>query len=1073
MLHDAFLPNKGNNGNKLKNWLPWYFLLAGLSATLLGLIHFRQSTLRDWNHDFTLSCDEIETKIRLRMDAHQQILLSGAAFLESVPTVSREDWRHFVLHQKIGERFPGIQGIGFALAIPAKNITQHIDDIRAEGFPAYTVWPMGERGYYTSIIFLEPFSDRNLRAFGYDMFFEPVRREAMERARDTDEPALSGKVILVQETEKDVQAGTLMYVPVFHSGMPIETTSQRRDALRGWAYSPYRMDDLMKGILGNLNESWDRKIRLEIFDGDRTSPDSLLFDSLTPSDEVPEHRPVMTVDIPFMNYGQLWILRFSHYGLHFIAGRYGSVLSILVVGMAFSFLLFRLSMSMLHTRSDALNLAALLTRDLQESNERMSLATRAGKLGIWDYDFASDRLNWDDGMRKLYGMDAGTEGLAHKDWLRFVHPDDAERCAVEMQSTLSGDSEFDSEFRIIRPDGVIRTMHAFGMLQKDPDGRPLRLIGTNSDTTERTLVAEALQKAKKRYEDLARNIPAGIYLLRSDSKETFTFEYVSPRMAEILDLDAGSILADPWAAFKPIHPEDIEEFIRLNKEAVHLRQIFTWEGRIFIGGSVRWIRISSFPEPQGNGECFWNGIMLDITEEKMVQEALRESEEKFRDIAEKIETVIFITDREGTLDYISPAAEHVFGWPPGEMIGRKFMDFLQESEIPRALQAFRDYIITGNRQQDLSLLMKRRDGGVFEGELNSSLLEKGDNTKGTLGLIRDITERKRMERQLREKDEGLATAQRLAKIGSWKWISSTGSMQWSEQLYEILGYDPESPVPAFTRMEPFFTPDSWRRLNEKIGSFFTLDLELIHPDGKARYVIARCEPDTDADGNMTGMHGTMQDISERKLAEIRIRGLLEEKELILKEVHHRIKNNMNTIKSLLSLQAASMKNPVASSALEEAAGRIRSMAALYDKLYQSNDYGTISAKYYLGELIDEILSNFPITIPITVDKRIDDIVLDVKRVQTLSIIMNELLTNIMKYAFTNRERGTIFVSVSAKGKLLTMIIQDDGEGMPSTVDFKNSPGFGIMLVGALTDQLEGNIRIDRVEGTRITLDFPA
>ncbi|MCX6911510.1 MAG: CHASE domain-containing protein, partial [Verrucomicrobia bacterium] len=141
--------------------------------------------------------------------------------------------------------------------------------IRREGFPNYQVKPAGDRETYSAIIYLEPFTNRNLRAFGYDMLSESVRRAALERARDQNTAALTGKVILVQETGQEVQAGTLMYLPVYRHGLPIETLEQRRAALQGWVYSPYRMTDLMRGTLGG----WDvkekhRQLRLQIYDGE-------------------------------------------------------------------------------------------------------------------------------------------------------------------------------------------------------------------------------------------------------------------------------------------------------------------------------------------------------------------------------------------------------------------------------------------------------------------------------------------------------------------------------------------------------------------------------------------------------------------------------------------------------------------------------------------------------------------------------------------------------------------------------------------------------------------------------------
>jgi PAS domain S-box-containing protein len=209
------------------------------------------------------------------------------------------------------------------------------------------------------------------------------------------------------------------------------------------------------------------------------------------------------------------------------------------------------------------------------------------------------------------------------------------------------------------------------------------------------------------------------------------------------------------------------------------------------------------------------------------------------------------------------------------------------------------------------------------------------------------------------------------------------------------------------------------------------------------------------------------DITERKLSEQRIHELLAEKELILKDVHHRIKNNMSTVQGLLSLQAGTLTI----SALEDAANRIQSMMVLYDKLYKSAAYGEFSIAEYLPSLIDEIISNFPNGGSVRVEKSFEDFVLGTGTLQPLGLIVNELLTNIMKYAFTGRAEGTIAVAASLKDNLVSLSIADNGNGMPESVDFGNSTGFGLLLVQALTQQIRGRIGIERGNGTKILLEF--
>jgi two-component sensor histidine kinase len=214
-----------------------------------------------------------------------------------------------------------------------------------------------------------------------------------------------------------------------------------------------------------------------------------------------------------------------------------------------------------------------------------------------------------------------------------------------------------------------------------------------------------------------------------------------------------------------------------------------------------------------------------------------------------------------------------------------------------------------------------------------------------------------------------------------------------------------------------------------------------------------------------------KDITETKKAEEKINNLLTEKEIILKEVHHRMKNNMHMVKSLLSLQIGATKNPSVINALRDAESRVQCMMILYEKLFLSKGYTNASVRNYLSSLIDEVIVIFPNRGSVKTEKNIHDFELEAKKLQSVGIIINELLTNIMKYAFTGRDDGLITVSSSLSEGKASFIIEDNGNGIPESIDFGNTSGFGLSLVKIMTGQLAGSIRIERIKGTRIVLEF--
>ncbi len=216
----------------------------------------------------------------------------------------------------------------------------------------------------------------------------------------------------------------------------------------------------------------------------------------------------------------------------------------------------------------------------------------------------------------------------------------------------------------------------------------------------------------------------------------------------------------------------------------------------------------------------------------------------------------------------------------------------------------------------------------------------------------------------------------------------------------------------------------------------------------------------------------IHDISERKKIEKKVKSLLEEKELILREVHHRIKNNMSAIKGMIELQMDTVEDPKAISALQAAESRIQSMVVLYDKLHMTYYTSELNIKSYFSELVDEIVKLFPNSASVTIIKDIEDFCITQDNLFITGIIINELLTNIMKYAFPDNRRGIIEFRASVKNGCITIEIKDNGCGLPEFFSIKESAGFGLQVVSMLTEQLGGIIKAESGKGSRFTLKIP-
>jgi PAS domain S-box-containing protein len=249
------------------------------------------------------------------------------------------------------------------------------------------------------------------------------------------------------------------------------------------------------------------------------------------------------------------------------------------------------------------------------------------------------------------------------------------------------------------------------------------------------------------------------------------------------------------------------------------------------------------------------------------------------------------------------------------------------------------------------------------------------------------------------------------------------------------------------------------------------ELELIRKDHQSRWVSFHAQL-IDYEGEKAILVAAT-DITGRKNAEVKIQHLLNEKEILLREVHHRIKNNMSSIESLLSLQLRRVQLPETISALQDATSRIKSMGVLYEKLYRSANFNEISIKDYLLTLINEVIWLFPNQASVKIQQKINDFIIDARVSFPLGIIINELLTNSMKHAFKNQTKNRITVTANCKNQHATITIQDNGVGIPESVDFTNSTGFGLQLVTLLTEQIDGQLRLERGKGTKVIIEFKA
>ncbi|HET8746467.1 MAG TPA: CHASE domain-containing protein [Ramlibacter sp.] len=340
------------------------FLVALLATTLLLFSVDRTIAARD-REAFEAEVARTTDSIQERLDTTLTLLHGVAGLFMASVEVERDEFTRYAAQLQLRRLYPGILGIGFSERIPAPELAQREAQLRASGVPGFHVWPAQPRDEYHAIVFIEPLEVRNRQALGYDMFTEPVRQEAMARARDEGRPAASGRVTLVQEIERRKQAGVLVYLPVYRGGAVPPTVEARRAALLGFAYAPLRMDDLLHGVRG----AEARRVDYELFDGPRALPEALMRSTRDGGSHVPAFSASRMLEVA----GRIWRLEFTSTSVFEAQSQRRLVPWLAAVSLGASLLLGGIAFLQARGRREAERAAAQRRRNelaLQASEER-------------------------------------------------------------------------------------------------------------------------------------------------------------------------------------------------------------------------------------------------------------------------------------------------------------------------------------------------------------------------------------------------------------------------------------------------------------------------------------------------------------------------------------------------------------------------------------------------------------------------------------------------------------------------------------------------------------------------------
>ncbi|MGC9516591.1 MAG: histidine kinase dimerization/phosphoacceptor domain -containing protein [Methanomicrobiales archaeon] len=364
---------------------------------------------------------------------------------------------------------------------------------------------------------------------------------------------------------------------------------------------------------------------------------------------------------------------------------------------------------------------------------------------------------------------------------------------------------------------------------------------------------------------------------------------------------------------------------------------------------------------------------------------------------------------------------------------------------------------------------------VFKGNLSKIVLA----INRALEEVEEQNKRLKIEKELFKSHELLTEAQKIGKIGSWEYHLKNNIVKCSDELLNILDLNKVENDMYFDEFISFVHPEDINYVKEEIDKAlkdkdsFSYEFRILGPDKNIKFLSCHAKIIRNLKGEPLRIIGTEQDITTRKISENKLRESLEEKEMLLQEIHHRVKNNLQVIYSLLRLQSRFIKDKESQEIFKETQNRIRSIAVLHEKLYRSKDLGRIGFADYVISLVKDIFHSYGTdTNLVNLNVDVGNIYLNIETAIPCGIIINELVSNSLKHAFFEGKSGSITIRTDKDEEgYITLSVSDDGVGMPSDIDFDNIETLGLQLVQYLTNRIKGEIFLNNDNGTEVKIIF--
>jgi len=666
------------------------------------------------------------------------------------------------------------------------------------------------------------------------------------------------------------------------------------------------------------------------------------------------------------------------------------------------------------------------------------------------------------------------------------------------------------ETEVIKQDGSFLTVDLNFRLIRDDNGNPRYIMDTMRDITERKQAEEEIRKQKEFLRKVIDTIPAFVCVKKIDG----SYELANKALCDAYGTIPEGLEGHKDSDFSP-RDEEVEAFLQDDLRVINTQKMLhiPEEKITYADGSIHWLSTIKAPVREQDGSCEkLLAVAMDITERKLSEEAIRESEEKFRKLAENTSDIIAIMDLQGKITYISRSIKAELGYRKDEIEGTDIQEFLTPESYKVAMNRLQKRLNEEDINAPFEVGLLKKSGETVPFELNTSTITEKGELKGIQIVARNITERKQAEiRQttlfkisdtLNKTDNIIEFFNKIREhlsevvdttnfyVALYDAETDTISLPYNvdqKDQYETFPAGKTLTKYVIQTAKPLFAKRSQlneltqKGIIESIGTPSEVWLGVpLMVENKVIGVIALQsydDPDLYSEKDLEMLSFVSEEIAmiiQRKQAQDEIRKNLTEKELLLKELYHRTKNNMQVIASMLKLQARHLGNEQLYNSYQEVIAKINSMALVHQKLYEAKDLSSINLKEYISDLARNLRKNYGIEkTKVQWEFNLQKIFVNIDTAIPLSLVLTELISNVFKHAFPKGEDGKINLNLfEDKEKQIVLELADNGVGVPQNIDLRKTKTMGLQNVFTLVEyQLNGKIADNRKNGLHWRITF--